>query len=181
MKTTNPTIHTALKPIPQSTARTGWELCEEIKRAFREEYKRVNMDCVVATRTPERGGPACGTIGCFAGWGLMLRGVPIVGGIDVRMGDRTVYFSVGIEKLLGKQQYHCVGPAQEWVFNIGYGDDCDRTRPGTRAHARAVIRRINHFMQVNEATLKTRILPPLGSLVGGGTIVPDETGAPVGC
>lgn len=156
--------------LPLSEARTGWELCEELKVVIREEWRRIAMNRIQTRVAPDRKkAPACGIVGCLGGWSLTLRR------IDFYTTHELFYSQV--YKLLGKLNYDCVGPTHQNVFNGGEGDECYTTNPGTRAHARAVIKRLDRFMRLNEQALKARILPPLGQLTGGGTIVPDTVEA----
>lgn len=138
-----------LKALPRSTAKTAWELCVDVKRAIREEPKRANMRTFRRRLTPERGGPACGYVGCFAGWVCVLRGKKR--GVD-DFAARDI-LGCDLQYILASSNMTPFG-----VFNHGAGDACDTTNPGTRAHARAVIARINRFMQVNEAALKAKVL-----------------------
>lgn len=160
--------------LPLSEAVTGWELCREIRQVVREEWRRVNMRKVQETVTPGKPtAPACGVVGCLAGWGLTLRHVDFLqeeGMHDeqlMQLLGRDVQYEFPTDALTAYQStFH--------VFNDGRGDACSRTKPGTRAHARAVVKRLDRFMALNEKALKARILPPLGQLTGGTTIVPDQ-------
>lgn len=134
-----------LKAIPRSRAKTAWGLLQDVKRAILAEPKRVNMGVFIEDKLPEDGGPACGKVGCFAGWVSILAGAP----------DR--YWSTTARNLLGPADYNTVGPGAD-VFNAGTGDRCETTRSGTAAHARAVVARINKFMRVNAKLLKARRL-----------------------
>lgn len=137
---------TKLKAIPQSNATTAWGLLVDVKRAITEEPKRVNMNTYRYKLSPVDGGPACGTVGCFAGW---------VG----TMHSPAEYPSANMAvRILGVGLNYEFGRAGYSVFNSGRGDSCHTTKPGTRAHARAVVQRINRFMKCNEAMLKARQL-----------------------
>lgn len=152
-----------LKGIPFSTATTAWGLLQDVKRAIMEEPKRVEMSCYSAKLSPEAGGPQCGSVGCFAGWVNMLRGG--------RPGSFSQTDDHSAMTLLGPLNYYTIrsrtdpkADLDSYVFNSGEGDSCADTNPGTRAHARAVVQRINRFMAVNEVALKARILPPIGDV-----------------
>ena len=147
-----------LKKIPLSNATTAWDLLKDVKRAITEEPKRASMRVYRQEILPNKGGPACGTVGCFAGWVSLLAGTP----------DRDP-FSVddhNARSILGQDlDYYTVLRANKWtspnlryVFNTGGGDACRTTTPRTRAHARAVVQRINRFMAVNETALKSQVL-----------------------
>lgn len=146
-------MSTKLKAVPVSRAKTAWGLCADVIRAVMKEPKRVNMNVFVLRVAPEDGGPACGTVGCFAGW-VALFGAPQLDRelLSVNAADEAV-------RLLGNNiKYWTVGPEGRWVFNSGVGDACEHTNPGTKAHARAVVTRIRKFMLVNEKALRARKL-----------------------
>ena len=131
-----------LKAIPKSRAKTAWGLCQAVKRAILAEPKRVDMGVALERRLPQAGGPSCGTVGCFFGWSCLLAGVVI--------GDSPM-------SLFGDCDFYTVGTGS-YVFNAGSGDACEDTKPGTSAHARAVVARIDKFMRVNEQVLKAHRL-----------------------
>ncbi len=138
-----------LKKIPVSKATTAWGLLRDVKRAITEEPKRANMGTYCCLQSPKNNGPRCGTVGCFAGWVELLRGYEPV---------RVTGHFLAMDILGNDLDYDTVDGG--WlVFNAGEGDACDTTRYGTRAHARAVVQRINKFMRVNEIALKARQLP----------------------
>lgn len=136
-----------LKAVPRSRAKTAWGLLQDVKRAILAEPKRANMGCYIGVHDPSEGGPACGTVGCFAGWITLLRGTPS------RMNADFV-----AENILGSDIDYYTAGGNYYVFNVGHGDACATTTWGTRAHARAVAARITRFMKVNETALKTRKL-----------------------
>lgn len=161
--------------LPLSEAVTGWELCQELKVVVREEWRRVSMRHIQSiVDVQASNAPACGVVGCLAGWGMALR--------KIASNAISQEWDEAMKMLLGPDvDYNTVGPSGGiHVFNDGHGDECSTTTPGTRAHARAVVKRLDRFMRLNEKALKARILPPLGQLTGGATIVPDAE-APVGC
>ena len=136
-----------LKSIPQSKAKTAWGLLQDVKRAILAEPKRIDMTVFQERKWPSDRGPACGTVGCFAGWVCALR------------GHRTYDWGVDsrVYEILGHHiDYYTVNGGNNHVFNSGEGDACDRTKPGTKAHARAVIARINKFMRLNQSALKAK-------------------------
>lgn len=141
----------SLQPIPLSRARTAYGLLRDVQRVILAEPKRVNMKTYAVD--PEKEGysnrPACGTVGCFAGWVVVLskgRQVALNGG-----GDEA-------GKLLGWDLHYELPGNGYHVFNAGSGDQCARTLPGSKAHARAVYNRINGFIQRNLKALKARKL-----------------------
>ena len=136
------------KPIPISTARTAWGLLQAVKRAIRADPLRVDMRRFYGHCGPEEGGPACGTVGCFAGWVNILAGY--------RGGN---YEDAQAKMLLGPTlDYYLASGAH--VFNSGYGDQCAVTRTGSKAHADALVARIDRFMRRNAPALKARRLKP---------------------
>lgn len=151
-----------LKPLPRSNARTAWDLLQDVKRAITQEPRRADMSVFRHPWAPEDGGPACGTVGCFAGWVNILAGGRGEGSANISASNILGYYL----------NYHLQDrhPVPYHVFNNGTGDICATTRPGTRAHARAVVQRINRFMALNADALKARRLHrvdgrlvPLGS------------------
>lgn len=142
-----------LKALPISKAKTAWGLLADVKRAILREPKRANIYCFVRDQGPEDGGPACGTVGCFAGWVALLGASQHPRAVLRRNADEVA------RHLLGEGlTYHTAGAKNEWVFNGGDGDMCGRTKPGTVAHANAVVARITKFMRVNQTALKARKL-----------------------
>lgn len=144
-----------LKAVPRSRAKTAWGLLQDVKRAILAEPKRANMYVFTDYVTPDEGGPACGTVGCFAGWTALL----------ARKESKTSltpnyhYNAYVARSILGNLNYLFYrGDDSYSVFNMGAGDSCALTNPGTRAHARAVAARITRFMKVNETALKARKL-----------------------
>ncbi len=138
-----------LKKIPRSRAKTAWGLCQEVIKAIEAEPKRADMTIFSYKLSPEEGGPACGTVGCFAGWVTLLKD-----------GHMTDSYHRAIE-ILGDLEYYTIRDDTEdplFVFNGGLGDRCDTdiTSPRTKAHMRAVVSRIKKFMKINAAALKSR-------------------------
>lgn len=154
-----------LKLIPLSRAKTAYGLVQEVKRAIIAEPKRAYMGTFAERVSPENGGPACGTVGCFAGWVCLLRGQyqPMDASIPASqiLGGNRLYG--------GKIDFSFVpfGGSDPvcHVFNSGGGDGCATTAPGTRAHARAVVARINRFLKKNAAALKTVKLAPVAARI----------------
>lgn len=109
-----------MKPIPRSKAKTVLGLLKDVKRVILEEPKRANMGVFYKEISPSYGGPACGTVGCFAGWVcLMATG---------KMGDGP---KAG--EILGYDlEYTFRGGTRFsnwfWFFNGGYGDKCESGR-----------------------------------------------------
>jgi hypothetical protein len=80
-------VLTGASAIPVSTATNAYDLLTEIRALIREEPKRYNQFIWHARVTPlariiyhgrESTAPACGTIGCVAGWVVTLKEGPDV-------------------------------------------------------------------------------------------------------
>lgn len=142
-----------LKAIPLSKAKTAYGLLRDVQRVILAEPTRVNMGVFTApaddvARINRR--PACNTVGCFAGWVNVLS----VGRLAAMNAD-----DFQAENLLGHDlNYRLPTGLQHYVFNGGGGDACGTTDPGTPAHARAVVRRIDGFIKRNLKALKARKL-----------------------
>lgn len=69
---------TKTSPIPTSKAKTAYGLLSEICALIHDEPKRLDMSMPLACNANEFYplAPACGTVGCVAGWVVMLRGNP---------------------------------------------------------------------------------------------------------
>lgn len=163
-----------LDSIPLSTAKTAWGLLQDVKRAILNEPKRARMTCYVRTGvTPmyDADAPACGTVGCFAGWISLLA--------DANPRSRYVQNNADdiAMNLLGRNLNYELRRARPTlygdnnstfhVFNAGQGDGCGTTIPQTKAHARAVVRRISRFMKQNQWKLKRRRLADVRDSVYG--------------
>lgn len=140
-----------LKPLPQYRGRTVLGLLKAVKKAILEEPRRANMRVYACSKTGGRLAPACGTVGCFAGWVAILAGMRADYYIDD--GDARTILGTDLN-------YSFEGSdGMDWyVFNQGEGDACASTAPGTVAHARAVIARIDRFIADNKEALKGRLL-----------------------
>ena len=137
-----------LQAIPRSKAKTAWGLCQDVIRAIKKEPKRADMAVFAASLLPQNGGPACGTIGCLAGWICLLAGKP-----SMRVSASAASHIIDPE---GQLHYYTAGRQNFYVFNSGDGDSCATTSPGSRAHAHAVVLRMKKFMRINETKLKTQ-------------------------
>jgi len=154
-----------IKSLPKSNATTVLELLDDVKRAILEEPRRANMNYLAykahkgivpwSCRLPQANGgvkyvhrdlpaPMCGTAGCFAGWVQLLVG---------KTPEQTTRdWTEGAVQILGSDlDYYFFGPdgSPHHVFNWGEGDGIVDIKPGTRAYARAVVRRINGFIERN--------------------------------
>lgn len=144
-----------LRPIPKSKAKTAWGLLADVKRAILAEPKRADMGVFRRTVRPEHGGPACGTVGCFAGWVTLLHN-PRWPAPPSSVWEPSPIANKAHEILGEGCNFYTVPGPDDYVFNSGDGDACQRTRAGTKAHARAVVARIDKFMRVNAKVLKAK-------------------------
>lgn len=64
--------------IPKSKAKTAYGLLSEIVALIRDEPRRLDMSMPLDTdaKNAYELAPSCGTVGCVAGWAVMLRGNP---------------------------------------------------------------------------------------------------------
>lgn len=158
-----------LKAVPRSKAKTAWGLVMDAKRAIAEEPKRANMCLFVDKRKPERGGPACGTVGCFAGWITLLAGRPSSADGDGR-AKRILGAPDYADGVIDYRTVVTRDGMHFYVFNAGEGDACEETTPGTPEHAKAVVARIEKFARINEKALRARKLVHRNGKIYG----PDE-------
>jgi hypothetical protein len=123
-------------------------VCADVVRVVLAEPKRADMTCAIKRAHPYQGGPACGSVGCFAGWmNLIVFGWAAERGMPIQRA----------EEMLGPDvDMYTVGRYKNDVFNSGRGDQCDSTEPQTAEHARAVANRIRRFMRINRRALLAR-------------------------
>lgn len=143
-----------IKSIPRSNAQTVYDLLQDVKQAILEEPKRVHMGffCIFGDHLQSRlqqKGPSCGTVGCFAGWVNLLAG-------RSRTQIDTMSGASQAQQILGTDlNYELPRDAHRYayetfnVFDFGFGDGISGIKYGTRAYARAVVRRINRFIAAN--------------------------------
>lgn len=140
--------------IPRSRAKNAYDLVSDVIAAIRAEPRRVDMtryigDAALVQKVASRR-PACGTVGCFAGWVSLLKGGRKKEAAEHHALSLLCHPTIPLN-------LHTVGWSDAggiYVFNDGRGDACETTTPGTRAHARAVIARIKHFQTVNADALR---------------------------
>lgn len=164
--------------LPVSKARTAWDLVVDARDAILAEPLRADMRCVVETEQeireqedderewkrsfggtvrPRRRLPACGTVGCFAGWISTLRGGVLVAQHDGL--EHASFLLAGDRKAI----YGGDGPVNFRTEPDGafvFDDGANIHEPvGTKRYAQAVGRRIDRFLDANEQALKARRLP----------------------
>lgn len=147
----------ALRSIGISRARTAYGFLRDVQRTILADHQSADMTtvCMWASDVDEDDmlRPACGVVGCFAGW-VNLKSL----GRELTLQQSGVQ---NARNFLGSTlNYSFGGPDGDsyYVFNAGSGDRCETTKPGTKAHARAVARRIDGFIKRNEAALRARKL-----------------------
>jgi hypothetical protein len=131
-------------PLPKLKAKNAYELLGQVCELISEEPLRYNQQLWLMKEKPGLSAtghvfPACGTIGCVAGWVHTL--VPPTRetrrrGVDYRAAD-----------ILGLPW-----DAQQELF--GSGDVAGR--PGTRTHARNGVRHIRRFMKKHRGLLESQ-------------------------
>lgn len=137
-----------LKPLPRARAKTALGLVQFVRRVILAEPKRVDMSIVAVKLPPDLGGPACGWVGCLAGWIALSAGYK-----DMPSGRHLIR----AQQLLGPRIKYCIlddSLGNNHVFNGGGGDACAGTDSQTSEHAEAVASRIDHFVKVNGAQLR---------------------------
>ena len=148
-----------LAPLPRSCAKTALGLLGDVKRAILADPKRLDMGVYTACRSVEvypKSAPACGTVGCFAGWVSLLSGGGFVGDDDharTLLGHDLNYQTVRLPDYLNGLE---TSSYTRYVFNGGSGDGISDLRSGTPAYARAVVRRIDRFIRFNYKALCAR-------------------------
>jgi hypothetical protein len=155
------------KPIPRSKAKTAYGLVSDVIRAIEEEPRRVDMATLRQKVSPQMGGPACGTVGCFAGWVSILAGkMPP----KVKTGEIELGVGYGPEEtharlVLGEECDYSDRAIRSsyWDHNDGgyvfeaTGKDI-RGDVGSREYARSVINRIRRFQKKNATLLRAKKL-----------------------
>lgn len=140
---------------------TAAELLRQIRALVLEEPRRLNMKTWIAAYegrvrrndfnyplTDTSRLPACGTVGCIAGWGLTLLRRPNERLLAVK-AQRVM------STVLGEQQMARWGGVPA-IFSP-YHDNVANTTPGTVAHARAVAKRIGNYLR-EHPELETRVI-----------------------
>jgi hypothetical protein len=137
--------------VQKSRTRTVNGLLRDVIALVRKHPQHADMTIFEDGTVENR--PVCGTVGCFAGWVVMLA----KGCVDYPAGSMSV-----AQQILGPKLQYTFKDTQGITlafFNAGAGDACETTDPGTREHAEAVIERIRRFMALNAKALKGRRLP----------------------
>lgn len=153
-----------MQELPRSQATTVLELLEDVKRDILAEPRRANMTTYCRSNQPNHGRklfipvpeetPACQTVGCFAGWVALEYGL-------------TPYYAEALtaKLILGldlQYDFRIAGRYHLYSFfdDANMDPDFRGLHTGTPAYARAVVRRINRFIEFNREALAGRPLPP---------------------
>lgn len=129
---------------------------EMLKEPARVEMKRWAIPAKVLLESyPRRKSPSCGTVGCIAGWGLMLtkgrKKTDYLGISKVILHRQNSGIQREAEKLLRitKQQGKHLFHQREWPDKFRW--KLDKLNEGTAAYARVVCQRIDHFIKTKGA------------------------------
>lgn len=150
--------------IYRSKATNAYDLVTDVIAAVLQEPRRLNMGFYLSDTTGENDSPACGTVGCFAGWAIVLR-FGRAGAFRQYMADNEELWDAG-ERLLSGGNRSAIKwetvtytslvfspDARLHVFS-GLGDDIKGKSPGTPEYADAVAGRLRHFQEVNATALQ---------------------------
>lgn len=154
-------------PMPESHATNAYDLLSDVIRVIQEEPKRLLMDdwlvqpdrhyswtaCVAKLGGP----PACGTIGCVAGWVVVLA-APDLGSlknmnidmtaVQILLGEKPWHFSASLES---KERYQEINS----LFST-FPDMDPHVKLGTPEYVAVVVDAITAFQTKHEAFLRTQ-------------------------
>lgn len=126
-------------------------LLRRIQRAIMAEPKRLDMgDWLVRgqQRIQQNGlkEPDCGTVGCIAGWAAVLDKTS-----DPKKFEDAEVSWMRADQILGltHEQGNALFYTDEWPEK--FFDKLDALKEQTRAYARVVCQRIDHFIKTNGA------------------------------
>lgn len=133
--------------IPKSKAKTAYGLLSEIAKLALAEPKRLRMGMWLdreAALTFEDA-PACGTVGCIAGWAVMLRGTrkqqrEMETNVYCDFSDAPAAAVLGLDS---DQAHELFNPQVDGSY-------------GTLTHARNAVRRIRRFQKQHAKQLKAK-------------------------
>lgn len=134
--------------IPRSKAKTAYGLLSEVARLILEEPKCYNQRtwvCLVTDGFPSPAEfPACGTIGCVAGWVTTLKIPDKVAATTRYGGGRSKLVMYQAQDILGLDSLQ-----NEELFD----GDAARGEPCTRQYARSGASHIRRFQRKYRAQL----------------------------
>ena len=138
-----------LQSIPKSRAKTAYGLLSEVKRLIVEEPKRYNQGIDIRSANdsgrPLENFPACGMIGCVAGWVVVIKCERIL---------PTYQIAEKATKILGLRPEQ----ADELMDSCALEDYTKKELPteGTRAYAKLGARHITRFQKKYARQLKAK-------------------------
>jgi hypothetical protein len=150
------------KPIPQSKATNAYDLLGDVITAIKEEPKRVYMEdwikrgrqlnlMLKAEGLEKEDGPACGTVGCIAGWTTLLAArkprASSVHGVAQRL--------LGAIDEYGSIRNYALYVATYTLFTTNFPD----AKYGTEKYAQHVIRNIREFRKAWQKELLATPIP----------------------
>ena len=175
-----------MKAIPRPKVKTAYDLMAAVNREILKEPARLDMGgWIKALNEPHlknilgiRRMPACGTIGCFAGWAALLKDGPVATGNLRRERPSTGVPERVLELLSGPALLSTVGSStmlfsdrflgprhglrhrlfDAFVATDVYDKGGRLLKPGTQIYARAIVRRFKAILDEFETELKARVL-----------------------
>lgn len=144
--------------LPKSNAKTALGLLSDVVKVITEEPKRYNQGIWLDKRngpiTDDSHYPACGTIGCVAGWAITLKRKRLMKSIwgDMRTSD-TAGALLGLNN---EQQSELFG--DHCVRRLTANGEFTRIEPQTIEHVKAGVEHIRKFQRKYRAQLlRTRV------------------------
>lgn len=135
--------------IPKSRAKTAYGLLSAVCRLILDEPKRYDQSSFIIRRDgaggalshhhASRGVPACGTVGCVAGWVATLK--------------HPKPFGYGETSYIAKR---ILGLSDSAAFHLFDGGACSNTRLQTKQHAKAGVAHIRRFLKEHARQLKAK-------------------------
>jgi hypothetical protein len=155
--------------VPRSRATNAYELLDEVVRVIEAEPRRLNMgNWIFMPSYVERELiPACGTVGCVAGWIVLLWDGP-----RAAFADRQNVPTRALQ-LMGSDgfPYSSLGGDLNRLFDGAVVRNADAdleevevAEPGDEDYVKLVVQRIREFQDEHEEFLKHRTLTPDMSL-----------------
>lgn len=133
---------TKTKALPKSKAKNAYDLLSEVVAIVLAEPKRYDQARFIERRadgdTVPRGFPACGTVGCVAGWIVTLKGPPTFEYKDVERLAQDI-----------------LGPTLD-TSDLFFGGALPGTAGQTKAHAKAGAAHIRAFQNDYEKQLRAK-------------------------
>jgi hypothetical protein len=130
------------KRIPRSKAKNAYELLSEISELIMDEPKRYDQHCWLDTEGGHAKQPDCGTVGCIAGWIVILR------------AKRLPSSMSGIQE----RATRILGLKDDQTWDLFHGNACGYTKEQTQAHARRGAQHIKDFQTAyKEQLLRKRV------------------------